>query len=76
MAQELPLFVDLVRRDDRQGTSAVVSVAVGGLAALSVAGVLAAPALGWAIAALSGAASLLLPAGAYLPHHLPFFAMG
>ncbi|MFM2126151.1 MAG: hypothetical protein RL328_2602 [Acidobacteriota bacterium] len=35
---------------------------------------------GWipaiAIAALSGAASLLLPAGAYLPHHLPFFAMG
>jgi putative peptidoglycan lipid II flippase len=50
----LPLFVDLVRRDDRQGTSAVVSVAVGGLAALSVAGVLAAPALAWAIAALSG----------------------
>jgi putative peptidoglycan lipid II flippase len=50
----LPLFVDLVRRDDRRGTSAVVSVAVGGLAALTVAGLLAAPALGWAIASLSG----------------------
>jgi len=50
----LPLFVDLARRDDRDGTSAVVSAAAGGLAALSVAGVLAAPALGWAIASLSG----------------------
>lgn len=50
----LPLFVDLLRRDDREATSAVVSVAVGGLAALTVAGVVAAPALGWGIASLSG----------------------
>ena len=50
----LPLFVDLLRRDDRDATSAVVSVAVGGLAAVTVAGVLAAPALGWAIASISG----------------------
>jgi putative peptidoglycan lipid II flippase len=50
----LPMFVDLLRTDDREATSAVVTVAVGGLAALTVAGVLAAPALGWAIAELSG----------------------
>ena len=35
---------------------------------------------GWttavAIAAISGACSVLLPSGDHLPHHLPFFAMG
>lgn len=50
----LPLFVDLTRREDRDGVSAVVSVAVGGLAAITVAGVLAAPLLASAIASLSG----------------------
>ena len=50
----LPLFVDLVRRDDHEATSAVVSVAVGALAAITVAGVVAAPALAWAIASISG----------------------
>lgn len=50
----LPIFVDLARHDDRDGASAVVSVAVGGLAAITVAGVAAAPVLAWAIASLSG----------------------
>ncbi|MPY92789.1 MAG: murein biosynthesis integral membrane protein MurJ [Acidimicrobiia bacterium] len=50
----LPLFVDLLQRRDRDGTSAVVSVAVTGLAALTVLGLLTAPALGWAIAAFRG----------------------
>ena len=34
----LPLFVDLVRRDDHEATSAVVSVAVGALAAITADG--------------------------------------
>ncbi|MCC6436036.1 MAG: murein biosynthesis integral membrane protein MurJ [Acidimicrobiales bacterium] len=50
----LPLFVDLLRSDDHDGTSALVSVAVGALGAITLAGVLAAPALAWAIAALGG----------------------
>ncbi|MGD9752310.1 MAG: murein biosynthesis integral membrane protein MurJ [Acidimicrobiia bacterium] len=53
----LPLFVDLLRNEDTDGISALVSVSVGALAAVTVAGVLAAPALGWAIAGLGGGAA-------------------
>lgn len=50
----LPLFVDLLGRRDREATSAVVSVSVVGLAVLAVLGILAAPLLGWGIAAVRG----------------------
>ncbi len=50
----LPLFVDLVRRDDRDATSVVVTASVTLLGLVTVAGVVAAPAVGWAVAAISG----------------------
>jgi putative peptidoglycan lipid II flippase len=50
----LPIFVDLLVRDDRKGASAVVSVSVVGLAGLTVVGLLSTPALAWAIAAVRG----------------------
>lgn len=50
----LPLFVDLLDRRDHDGASAVVTVSVAALAVLTVAGVLAAPLLGWGIASLGG----------------------
>ena len=50
----LPLFVDLLERGDRRGSSAVVTLSVAGLAALTVLGLLLSPALAWAIAAVRG----------------------
>ncbi len=52
----LPLFVDLLRRDDRDGTSVVATVSVAGLGVITVVGLLAAPGLAWAIAAVRGGA--------------------
>jgi putative peptidoglycan lipid II flippase len=46
-ASLVPLFVERIESEDREGTSVLVSVAIVSLGTLAVAGVLAAPALGW-----------------------------
>ncbi|MFN0026760.1 MAG: murein biosynthesis integral membrane protein MurJ [Acidimicrobiales bacterium] len=53
----LPLFVDLLARDDRDGLSVVVTTSVLLLGLVAVVGVVAAPAIGWAVAAISGGGS-------------------
>ncbi len=50
----LPLFVDLLRHDDRDALSVVVTASVVALGVVTVAGVVAAPAVGWAVARISG----------------------